>query len=54
VNAFEAGKPAAELRLVLAVVDALGLEFQLGDREEGSPRGASVDLDVLLDDYERP
>jgi y4mF family transcriptional regulator len=54
VNAFEAGKPAAELRLVLAVVDALGLELQLGDREDGSPHGATVDLDQLLDDYERP
>lgn len=53
VNAFESGKPAAELRLVLAVVDALGLELQLGDRD-GPPRDATVDLDVLLDDYERP
>jgi y4mF family transcriptional regulator len=53
VNAFEAGKPAAELRLVLAVVDALGLELVLGPRENG-PRGdATVDLDELLDDYER-
>jgi HTH-type transcriptional regulator/antitoxin HipB len=54
VNAFEAGKPAAELRLVLAVVDALGLEFQLGDREDGPPHDATVDLDELLEDYERP
>jgi len=54
VNAFEAGKPAAELRLVLAVVDALGLELQLGDREDGPSHGATVDLDRLLDDYERP
>jgi HTH-type transcriptional regulator/antitoxin HipB len=53
VNAFESGKPAAELRLVLAVVDALGLELQLGDREDGPPGGATVDLDELLDDYER-
>jgi hypothetical protein len=35
-------------------VDALGLEIQLADREDGSPRGATVDLDQLLDDYERP
>jgi HTH-type transcriptional regulator/antitoxin HipB len=54
VNAFESGKPAAELRLVLAVVDALGLELQLGDREDGALHGATVDLDQLLDDYERP
>ena len=54
VNAFESGKPAAELRLVLAVMDALGLELQIGDREDGPSRGAAVDLDLLLDDYERP
>jgi HTH-type transcriptional regulator/antitoxin HipB len=54
VNAFEAGKPAAELRLVLAVVDALGLELRLGNREDGPANGATVDLDRLLDDYERP
>ena len=52
VNEFESGKPAAELRLVLAVVDALGLEFRLGDRQDG-PLGATVDLDALLDDHER-
>jgi hypothetical protein len=46
-------KPTAELRLVLAVVDALDLELQLGDREDGPSRGATVDLDQLLDDYER-
>jgi y4mF family transcriptional regulator len=54
VNEFESGKPAAELRLVLAVVDALGLELWLGERKDGTARGASVDLDELLDDYERP
>jgi HTH-type transcriptional regulator / antitoxin HipB len=54
VNAFESGKPAAELRLVLAVVDALGLELRLDDRDDRSPRDGTVDLDQLLDDYERP
>jgi HTH-type transcriptional regulator/antitoxin HipB len=53
VNAFESGKPAAEVRLVLAVVDALGLELRLGEREDGPSRGATVDLDELLDEYER-
>jgi HTH-type transcriptional regulator/antitoxin HipB len=53
VNAFESGKPAVELHLVLAVVDALDLELQIGDRQDGSLRGATVDLDQLLDDYER-
>jgi HTH-type transcriptional regulator / antitoxin HipB len=54
VNAFESGKPAAELRLVLAVLDALGLELQIGEREERLARDETVDLDLLLDDYERP
>jgi hypothetical protein len=54
VNALESGKPAAELRLVLAVVDALGLELQLGDREHSPQHGATVDLDQLLDEYGRP
>ena len=54
VNAFESGKPAAELRLVLAVLDALGLELQIGEREDGLARDETVDLDLLLDDYERP
>jgi HTH-type transcriptional regulator/antitoxin HipB len=54
VNAFESGKPAAELRLVLAVVDALGLELRLGESEDDPMRGGTVDLDELLDDYERP
>jgi HTH-type transcriptional regulator / antitoxin HipB len=53
VNAFESGKPAAELRLVLAVVDALGLELQISDRQGSPARAAVVDLDELLDDYER-
>jgi y4mF family transcriptional regulator len=54
VNEFESGKPAAELRLVLAVVDALDLELRIGDRDEAPERGEIVDLDQLLDDYERP
>ena len=54
VNAFESGKPAAELRLVLAVLSALGLELQIGEREDGLAPDETVDLDRLLDDYERP
>jgi y4mF family transcriptional regulator len=54
VNAFESGKPAAELRLVLAVLDALGLELRIGEREDVLARDETVDLDRLLDDYERP
>jgi HTH-type transcriptional regulator/antitoxin HipB len=54
VNAFESGKPAAELRLVLAVVEALGLELRLDESEHDPRRGGAVDLDELLDDYKQP
>jgi hypothetical protein len=35
-------------------LDALGLELQIGEREERLARDETVDLDLLLDDYERP
>jgi transcriptional regulator with XRE-family HTH domain len=54
VNEFESGKPAAELRLVLKVVDALDLELQIDGREDATADDATFDLDALLDDYERP
>jgi y4mF family transcriptional regulator len=53
VNEFESGKPAAELRLVLAVVDALDLELTIADADRAPASDATVDLDQLLDDYER-
>ncbi len=49
VYEFEAGKPTAELGLLLRVLDALGLgiELTLGDGEAA----ATVDLDALIDEY---
>jgi HTH-type transcriptional regulator/antitoxin HipB len=55
LNEFEAGKPTAELGLVIRLLDALGLRFFVGEPSGGtgshpSP-DAAVDLDALLDDY---
>jgi HTH-type transcriptional regulator/antitoxin HipB len=54
ISAFEAGKPAAELRLVVQLLDALGLRLTLENRdrmgdEPGTAR--SVDLDALLEEH---
>ena len=56
INEFEAGKPSAELGLVIRLLDALELDLSLvarGDDERGDrpPRHETVDLDALLDDY---
>lgn len=55
ISGFEAGKPAAELRLVLQLLDALGLRLTVDDRDgtgDDRPRAArTVDLDTLLEDY---
>ena len=51
---FEAGQPGAQLRLVLSVLDALGLTLALGPREaSASTAEGTSDLDALLDDYQR-
>jgi DNA-binding XRE family transcriptional regulator len=47
---FEAGKPGAVLRIVLSVMDALGLAFSIG-AAQASPTSDAIDLDVLLNDY---
>ena len=59
VNEFESGKPTAELRLVIRLLDALRLSLTLDERDRISraspPSGPDpVDLDVLLDDYRAP
>ncbi len=56
ISEFEAGKPTAELALVLRLLDALELRLDVdecgADAGAGEPAsGASVDLDALLDDY---
>lgn len=56
ISEFEAGKPTAELGLVLRLVDALGLRLNLDGPGVGSggdqpQRSRTVDLDALLADY---
>jgi HTH-type transcriptional regulator / antitoxin HipB len=50
---FEAGKPNAELGLILRVMDALGIQLELGLDEQApaTVAGHTVDLDALLDEY---
>ncbi len=57
VNEFEAGKPTAELGLVIQLLDALGLSLTLTEPgaeppvTEGPAQARPVDLDALLDEY---
>ena len=58
LSGFESGKPGAELRLVIRLLDTLGLrlmvdELRPGDRGRKSSPGA-VDLDELLDEHRAP
>ena len=50
---FEAGKPNAELGLILRVLDALGfqLELSLDEPAQASVVGQAVDLDALIEEY---
>jgi HTH-type transcriptional regulator/antitoxin HipB len=50
VNEFEAGKPSAELGLVLRLLDALDLELTVAERSAD----AGTFLDALLDDHGEP
>jgi len=53
LSKVEAGRPTAEFGLVLRLLDALGLNLDLdeGNRDRDNATTASVDLDVLLDEY---
>ena len=55
ISEFEAGKPTAELGLMIRLLDALDLRLTLDTGEERQPareQGAmTVDLDAVLDDY---
>ena len=50
---FEAGKPNAELGLILRVFDALGLVLELGndERVRTGASGKMTDLDALIDEH---
>jgi hypothetical protein len=52
VYEFEAGKPTAELQLILRVMDALGLALDVGDTDgPPHPRGTTADLDTLIEEH---
>jgi HTH-type transcriptional regulator/antitoxin HipB len=48
---FEAGKPTAELRLILRVLDALGLVLDVIHDERAAAGPHTRDLDTLIDEY---
>ena len=52
---LEAGKPTVELGRVLAVLDALDIVMDLrtGEPQVGQPGANPIDLDSVLDQYER-
>jgi HTH-type transcriptional regulator/antitoxin HipB len=55
ISEFEAGKPTAELGLVIRLLDALGLQLNVDERAASKgdqpPRSRTIDLDALLTDY---
>jgi y4mF family transcriptional regulator len=56
VYEFEAGKPTVELRLILRVLDALGLALDVGPDEhtDAAAGRRAVDLDALIDEHRAP
>jgi y4mF family transcriptional regulator len=48
---FEAGKPTAELRLVLKVLDALGLVLDVTYDERAAAGRPTRDLDALIEEH---
>ncbi len=50
---FEAGKPNAEIGLILRVMDALGLQLELSldEKARTAVPGGRVDLDALIDEH---
>jgi len=51
VYEFEAGKPAAELRLILRVIDVLGLTLELGHQDDTRSTSTHADLDSLIEEH---
>lgn len=48
---FEAGKPTAELRLILRVLEALGLILDVTYDEQAPGGRQTRDLDTLIDEH---
>jgi transcriptional regulator with XRE-family HTH domain len=58
ISEFEAGKPTAEVRLVIQLLEALELRLTLHEQdsrgpEQPGPQVGAVDLDELLEEYDR-
>ena len=51
---FEAGKPGAELGILIAVLEALGLRLGVEMKPESDRDVEGVDLDALLEAYKKP
>lgn len=51
---FEAGKPTAELRLILRVLDALGLVLDVTYDEQTAAGQPTRDLDALIEAHRAP
>jgi HTH-type transcriptional regulator/antitoxin HipB len=53
VYEFEAGKPNAELGLILRVIDALGLQLELSldEHARSAIPGHTVNLDALINEH---
>jgi HTH-type transcriptional regulator/antitoxin HipB len=52
IGELEAGKPTAELGLVLRLLEALELRLSLDENGPGSEHAPTVDLDDVLDAYD--
>ncbi len=48
---FEAGKPTAELRLILRILDALGLILDVTYDEKTAAGQSARDLDTLIEEH---
>jgi y4mF family transcriptional regulator len=48
---FEAGKPTAELRLILRVLDALGLVLDVTSDDQSATDQPTGDLDALIEEH---
>jgi len=55
ISAFELGRPGSELRLILRLLEALGLRLSVDPVDEAQPHRQvppdAVDLDALLEDH---
>jgi len=55
ISAFELGRPGSELRLILCLLEALGLRLAVDPVDEAQPDrqapSGAVDLDALLEEH---